>query len=156
MNTSNGTKQVSGEEVAILLQPILADLITLTLHAKQAHWHVQGRHFTPIHEQLDTLVDDTRRYSDEVAERVVTLGIAVDGRPHTVADTSLVRSTQPGFLPDDKVVDTIVGQLSDTIDRARQTLAPLETLDLVTQDLIIELLRTLEQHRWMFAAQVQT
>lgn len=92
---NNNVNRVSSEEVAILLQPVLVDLTALTLHAKQAHWHVQGRHFTPIHEQL-----------------------------------------------------------GDTIAQARQTLAPLESVDLVTQDLVVESIRNLEEHRWMFAAQV--
>jgi starvation-inducible DNA-binding protein len=153
MEPNNDTTTVSGEEVAILLQPILADVIALTLHAKQAHWHVQGRHFTPIHQQLDDLVADLRHYSDELAERVVALGTAVDGRPQTVSETSQVRAGQPGFTPDDKVIDTIVGQLGDAVTHAREAVAPLESVDLVTQDLVIEVVRVLEKHRWMFDAQ---
>lgn len=145
--------QVSGKDVAEYLQPVLVDLIALTLNAKQAHWHIQGRHFTPIHEQLDALVDDSRRFSDQVAERVVALGEPVDGRPRAVADAA-VTPGHSGFAPGKDAVTTIVKQLDDVISTARKTLEPLDQVDLVTQDIIIEAVGELEKHRWMFAAQL--
>lgn len=151
--TTDEAAEISSKAVAEQLQPVLVDLIALTLNAKQAHWHIQGRHFTPIHEQLDVLVADSRRLSDEVAERVVTLGAAVDGRPSAVARAS-VTSGLSGFAPGDDVVATIVKQLDDVIATARRTLGPLDDIDLVTQDLMIETVGELEKHRWMFAAQL--
>lgn len=154
MNTSHRPTQDSAHRVASLLQPVLVDLIALTLNAKQAHWHVRGRQFTQVHEQLDELVRDTRRFSDEVAERVVALGVEMDGRPEIVSREANVPETPQGFLPDDKVVVTTVEQLDAVIERTRKTLQPLDDIDLTTQDIIIELVRSLEKHRWMFEAQV--
>ena len=37
------------------LEDLLVDLITLSLNTKQAHWHVTGRNFLPVHEHLDTI-----------------------------------------------------------------------------------------------------
>jgi starvation-inducible DNA-binding protein len=142
---------VNGQDVAAHLQPILLDLVALSLNGKQAHWHVRGRHFTPLHEQLDQLVADARRYADEVAERVVALGVAVDGRAQTVAEAT--RSFPDGFLADDKVIALIIEQLDAVIDRARETVGPLDGIDLVSQDLVLQLLHALEKHRWMFEAQ---
>lgn len=154
MDTPQKVTAVPPEEIAPLMQPVLADLIALTLNAKQAHWHVRGRHFTPLHEQLDTLVADSRTYSDEVAERVIALGGEVDGRPDVVATTTNVPTAHPGYISDDKVVAQVVEQLDATISRARLAVDALDVLDLVSQDVIIEVLRTLEKHRWMFEAQV--
>lgn len=151
--TDDAATQVSSKDVAEHLQPVLVDLIALTLNAKQAHWHIQGRHFSPIHEQLDRLVDDSRRFSDDVAERVVALGAEVDGRPSAVAG-AVVTPGLSGFAPGKDVVTTIVKQLDDVIATARKTLEPLDTVDLVTQDIIIEAVGELEKHRWMFAAQL--
>jgi starvation-inducible DNA-binding protein len=141
-------------EVAAQLQPVLIDLVALALSGKQAHWHVRGRLFTPVHEQLDTLVADVRACADEIAERIVALGIAADGRAHTVAE--LTSAFPHGFLADDKVVMLIVEQLDVAIDRARATIGPLETKDPVSQDLVLQLLRILEKHRWMFEAHTNT
>lgn len=141
-------------EVATQLQPVLIDLVALALNGKQAHWHVRGRNFMPVHEQLDSLVTDVRECADDIAERIVALGIAVDGRAHTVSE--LTGAFPDGFLSDDKVVRLMVEQLDQTIDRARATVGPLETKDPVSQDLTLQLLRTLEKHRWMFEAQTNT
>ncbi len=118
---SNHAIPVAGKEVGRLIQPVLADLIALALNAKQAHWHVQGRHFTQVHEQLDVLIDDVRRLSDDLAERVVALDVPVDGRPAAVAASDAPEFPE-GFLPDDKVVSAVVDQLDATITRARVAL----------------------------------
>jgi starvation-inducible DNA-binding protein len=154
VNSDKRVIPVSTKDVGRLMQPVLVDLIALTLNAKQAHWHVQGRLFTQVHLQLDTLVDDVRRLSDDVAERMVALDITVDGRPTAVATTTSLPEFDQGFLADDKVVSAIVDQIDAAIHRARAALEPLDDVDQVSQDVIIELLRTLEKHRWMFAAQV--
>jgi starvation-inducible DNA-binding protein len=154
VNADKRVIPVAGSEVGRFLQPVLVDLIALSLNGKQAHWHVQGRHFTQVHEQLDTLIDDVRRLSDDVAERLVALDVAVDGRPATVSRTTELPDFDEGFLADDKVVSAIVDQIDAAITRARAALAPLDDIDQVSQDVIIELLRALEKHRWMFAAQV--
>lgn len=151
MSAADNSRTVDGQAVASRLQPVLVDLIALGLNGKQAHWHVRGRHFTPLHEQLDGLVDDARNYADEVAERLVALGVAVDGRAHTVAEAT---TTFPeGFLADDKVIALIVDELEGIIERIRGTLDDLDDLDLVSQDLMIQLAQVLEKHSWMFAAQ---
>jgi starvation-inducible DNA-binding protein len=142
---------VSGPEVATHLQPVLVQLLALALNGKQAHWHVRGRQFVSVHEQLDTVVADARKYADDIAERVVTLGEPVDGRARAVAE-----ATGPfpdGFLADDKAVSLIIEHLDAVIEQARAALHPLEKLDLVSQDLVIELVEIMEKHRWMFEAQ---
>lgn len=145
---------VSETDVASLLQPVLADLIASALNAKQAHWHVRGRTFTQVHEQLDTFIDDARSYADEIAERIVALGSAVDGTPETVARSTGVPGFPHGFTTDEKTVQAIVEELDAVISRARAGVAPLDDLDPVSQDVLIEVLRGLEKHRWMFAAQL--
>jgi starvation-inducible DNA-binding protein len=150
---SDTTTPVPAKEIAALLQPLLVDLVALALNGKQAHWHVQGRHFTQIHEQLDVVVADARRAVDQVAERVVALGVPVDGRPAAVASTTHLPDFDHGFLDDEKVVRGVLDQLDGVIKQGRQVLEPLGELDPISQDIVIEVLRTLEKHRWMFAAQ---
>jgi starvation-inducible DNA-binding protein len=146
------TAPAFGADVAAAFRPLLVDLIALAMNGKQAHWHIQGRHFLPIHEQLDTLVADARRFSDEIAERVVALGRAVDGRPQAVAEAS--PAIPDGFIADEKVVAMVVEQLTTVIERSRNIVDELDDVDLVSEDLVIELVSVLEKHRWMFAAQI--
>lgn len=153
MSTQETPTTVSSTEVASILQPVLVDLIALALDGKQAHWHVRGQTFKQVHEQLDELIAEARTYSDDVAERVVALGAPVDGRPETVAESTRVPSFQTGFVDTEKVVAAIVEQLDAVIATARKAMDALDKADPVSQDIVIELLRSLEKHRWMFEAQ---
>ena len=148
------TSEVSGKDVAKVLQPVLVDLVGLAQNGKQLHWHVRGRYFLPVHERLDVVIDDARDYADTVAERLVALDVTAHGVPATVATTTNLPKVAPGFISDDKVVGAVVDQLDATIARARTAMEALETTDPVSQDIVIEALRTLEKHRWMFAAQL--
>jgi starvation-inducible DNA-binding protein len=146
---SNDTKQ----EVAADLQALLVDYTALALNGKQAHWHVTGRAFVPLHEQLDVIVDDARAWADLVAERAITLGVPVDGRPSAVAETTRVSPFQEGFVDDEKVVRLVIEELTGVAEHTRQAVQRTGDLDPVTQDLLIEILRTLEKHLWMLQAQ---
>lgn len=142
------------EEIASALQEALVDLVALSLNGKQAHWHVTGRHFVPVHEQLDAIVTDARDWSDLVAERAITLGVPVDGRPDTVARTAVVGDFPEGFVDDDKVVAVVAQQVEQVVARMRARVQDVGTRDVVTQDVIIEILRGLEKHLWMLQAQL--
>ncbi len=142
------------QEVAAELQDLLVDFTALALNGKQAHWHVTGRLFIPLHEQLDAIVEDARAWADLVAERSVTLGVPVDGRAPTVALTTRVSPFQEGFVEDDKVLRLVVDELTKVAERTRVAAERLGELDLVTQDLVIEIQRALEKHLWMLQAQL--
>lgn len=157
MTATIGVPGLAAEErtaVSADLQAVLVDLTALSLNGKQAHWHVTGRHFLPVHEQLDMLVADTRAWADLVAERAVALGVPVDGRPRTVAETTGVAEFQDGFVDDDKTVRLVTEQVAKAAEGIRSRVERLGQLDLVTQDLVIEILRGLEKHLWMLQAQL--
>lgn len=134
------------------LQPLLIDLTALALNGKQAHWHVTGQQFLPVHEQLDAIVTDARAWADLVAERAVTLGRPVDARPEAVRATR-VEPVPDGWLPADKAVRAVASELDGIVERTRAGIGRLGELDPVTQDLVIEILRGLEKHLWMLQAQ---
>lgn len=144
---------MDNERAAGLLQPILVELVNLSLDAKQAHWNVVGPMFRPLHLQLDELTADARQYSDDVAERVVALGQPADGRVTTVAAHARAGALESGFVQDDKVVQAIVERLDAVIAAVRSGIEALDSVDLVSQDLLIGTAAGLEKHRWMFASQ---
>ena len=135
------------------LQSFLIELTDLALTGKQAHWNLQGPHFLTRHEQLDTLVNDARLWSDEVAERIVAIGTPADGRVATVAEATPLTAFPAGFVADDKVVGLIVDRLDVIIERTRERISALGEVDPVSQDLVIGIQRDLEKYRWMWAAQ---
>ena len=135
------------------LHPLLIELTDLSITGKQAHWNLRGPLFRPIHLQLDELVADARDWSDQVAERIVAVGMPADARVETVATLTPLASFPPGFVDDGKAVTAIVERLDEVIGRNRPRLARLGEIDLVSQDLLLGIEAGLEKHRWMFSAE---
>jgi starvation-inducible DNA-binding protein len=141
------------KDVAKALQGALVDLIDVALTAKQAHWNITGRHFRPLHEQLDEVVEVMREHSDSVAERAVAVGLNPDGRASTVAECTRLPQLESGYLQEDKVIATFTDILGQAVQRFRARIADTEKADPVTQDLLLEITADLEKHHWMFSVQ---
>ena len=142
----------SAGEQAPLLQATLVELIDLALQGKQAHWNVVGPAFKPVHEFLDAIVGDVRTWYDDVAERMAALGVAPDGRSVTVAATTPLPQVPTGFLKDRAVLEAFDERLGTVSEALADRAATIGELDLASQDLLVEILRGIDKHRWMLHA----
>lgn len=141
------------ERVGTVLQPVLVDLVDLSLSAKQAHWTVVGPEFRSVHLQLDEIVDSTRTAVDQVAERLAIVGLVPDGRSSTVATTTEVPSLDKDWLEVERTVTAVADAVQAVAVRARGAITQLDGADPVTEDLLIGVLTQLEEHLWMLNAQ---
>jgi starvation-inducible DNA-binding protein len=135
------------------LQGTLADLLDLSLVAKQVHWNIVGPRFRSVHLQLDEVVSTARNYADTVAERAAALGVSPDGRAETIAKTSGLSTVTDGWINDRDVVQTMVSGLNSVVVRVRERIRATDEPDPVTQDILIGLCADLEKHHWMFQAE---
>lgn len=135
------------------LQPTLVDLLDLQLTGKQLHWNVVGENFKTIHEHLDEIVDAYRTWSDEVAERMSSIGVSPDGRVQRIAGDSPADPVPEGWTPQRDVVATITDRIEAAARGVRERLDGLGELDLPSEDLLIKILDGLEMQLWMFSAQ---
>jgi starvation-inducible DNA-binding protein len=142
------------EEVGGELEASLVDLVDLTLWGKQLHWSVVGPLFQVLHERLDELVDSWRGLADTVAERAVAVGYWPDGQAQAVAAGNHHPPIERGPVEDHAVLGLLAGRLAEVSERSRQRLERLGELDLVSQDVLIEVVRTLEEQLWMSRAQL--
>ena len=142
------------DEVGHELQATLIDLVDLSLVGKQLHWTVVGPNFRPLHLHLDELVDSWRELSDTVAERAVALGFSPDGQAAAVSAGSEIPALERGALQADVVVRELVQRLADVTERIRGRMDRLGELDLASQDVLIEVVRALEQQLWMVRVQL--
>ncbi|WLQ51930.1 DNA starvation/stationary phase protection protein [Streptomyces poriferorum] len=135
------------------LQGSLADLLDLSLNAKQAHWTVVGPLFRSLHEELDELASLSRDFADRLAERSAAIGRAPDGRPGTITATSGLSALPAGWIKDSDVRGLMTTSMAVLISRMRQRVEDTSTADPVTQDLLINLTGELERQHWMLQAQ---
>jgi starvation-inducible DNA-binding protein len=145
----------SSADVVQLLQRRLDATIDLQLTLKHIHWNVVGMNFIAIHEMIDTQVDAVRLQTDEIAERISTMGGEPRGTPGAVvegrtwSDYAINRApTVQHLVALDEVYNGVVADHR----RAQKRLAE---LDPVSEDLIIGHLRDLELFQWFVRAHLQ-
>ncbi len=142
------------QETAAALAPLLADLVVLSLQAKQAHWNVTGPQSQPLHELYDAMADRFRGWYDLVAERIRALGGAADGRLAALAATA-VEELPAGLLPGERSVALVLERVEGAAARARESLGPLGDSDPVTQDMVIGIVEGMEKQAWMLRSQAR-
>ena len=138
--------------VAQYLTPVLHDLIALGVNGKQAHWHVRGANFIGVHEFLDDVVAHAQDAADTVAERVVALGLPVDGRIGTVAARATTPELSDGFQNSATTVREMVAQIDATLETVYAAVKGLDDVDLVSQDIVIAVAQQLDKDRWFLAS----
>lgn len=141
------------QRVGELLQPVLVDLIELSLTGKQLHWTVVGPRFKVVHEHLDELIAEYREHSDELAEYLATIGIVPDGRAVRIAGDSPVDPVEAAYLDDAKVLELMADRIERLAKDVRGRIRQAGELDPGAEDLLVNLLRTLDKQLWMVSAQ---
>jgi starvation-inducible DNA-binding protein len=83
----------------------------------------------------------------------VALGYFPDGQSATVSASSNLARLERGALEDHVVVRELTGRLADIAERARERMDRLGEIDAASQDVVIEVVRALEQQLWMIRVQ---
>jgi len=141
--------QDARDQVVGSMNNVLATLIDMALQSKQAHWNIRGPRFKSLHEHLDEIIDELRAASDEVAERVVTLGMPADGTLPALTKLTALSTIDTGFLNDKQVAEAIAERLSQTVGCLRKSIATVGEVDPVSEDLLIGIAAGLEKQLWM-------
>jgi starvation-inducible DNA-binding protein len=142
------------EGVGRELEGVMHELVALSLIGKQLHWAVFGPHFRSLHLQLDELVGSWRDLADKVAERAVVLGVVPDGQAAAVAAGTQLAPVAKAPIEDHTVVRELTRRVADVAERVRARMDQLGDADLVSQDVLIEVVRELEKQLWMLRAQL--
>ena len=137
------------------LQATLVDLIDLALVGKQMHWNLTGPHFRSLHLQLDEFVESWRALSDVVAERAAALGHSPDGQSQAVAGLGS-KPLPREWLEDHFVVRELTRRLAEAAERARTRMDRLGEIDAASQDVLVAVVRALEEQLWMIRVQAGT
>jgi starvation-inducible DNA-binding protein len=136
------------------LETTLHDLVALSLIGKQLHWAVVGPLFRPLHQQLYELVDAWRDLADVVAERAVALGYVPDGQAPAVTAASEITPVAPTPIEDHALVTELTHRIAKVSERARTRMDRLGDIDAASQDVLIDVVRKLEEQQWMLRAQL--
>jgi starvation-inducible DNA-binding protein len=154
--TVPGVSTHDGGRIIEALSSRLHALNDLSLTLKHIHWNVVGPHFIAVHEMLDPQVDRVRDMADDTAERISALGGVPHGTPGALVaerswdDYSVGRADAIAHLGALDLVYTGI------VEDHRAVVAEVGKLDPVTEDLLIEQLRSLEQFQWFVRAHLES
>lgn len=150
-----GIDAATAQRIAERLQDRLISLVDMGLTLKHAHWNVVGPGFIAVHELFDEQVEAVREMSDQVAERIATLG----GIPNGLAGSMVDRRTWHDYAIGRAVVEAHLGALDKVydgiIDDHRKAIHDVGEDDVVTEDLLIEQARRLELLQWFVRAHLE-
>ncbi|GGF39744.1 Dps family protein [Subtercola lobariae] len=139
---------------AQFLSQVVIDSQALVINGKQAHWHVRGANFIAVHELFDEVVERAEGYSDDAAERVVALGLPIDARIGTVAAKTTLPELPAGFQPADVMIASLVASIDAVLVSVNKAIKELGEIDAASQDVVIQIARSLEKDRWFLFAHV--
>ncbi|MFN8108320.1 MAG: DNA starvation/stationary phase protection protein [Thermoleophilia bacterium] len=166
MPTRNGKSKVGtplpaitekdSQAIVDMLQGRLVALTDLALTLKHIHWNVVGPTFIGVHEMLDPQHAGVLEMIDDTAERISALGGSPIGTPGALVaargwdDYDLRRATAIAHLG---ALDLVY---QGVIASHRQVMESLDSLDMVSQDMIIGQLHDLEKYLWFVRAHLES
>ncbi|MFC5958425.1 Dps family protein [Streptomyces pratens] len=143
-------------EIIEVLQMRLHSLNDLHLTLKHVHWNVVGPHFIAVHEMIDPQVDQVRDMTDDLAERISTLGGEPNGTPGALVNQRTWNDYSIGRAEAIEHLGALDLVYASVIKDHREAMQSTETSDPVTQDMLIEQLRGLELFQWFVRAHLES
>lgn len=144
------------EKLVAILNQRLADASDLKSQAKQAHWNVKGMNFIAMHELFDQVSTAVEGHTDEIAERITTLGGTAMGTIRVAAQNSSL-SEYPLEITDGTAhVDALSTALADFGKKVRENIDEADKLgDADTADLFTNVSRSIDKLLWFVEAHIQ-
>ena len=150
-----GLTQAESDRVAQVLQERLSTYNDLHLTLKHVHWNVVGPNFIGVHEMLDPHVDAVRLMTDEMAERIATLGGEPVGTPGYVASTRTWDEYDIRRADVQTHLESLNAVYEGLITDHRKAVEEFDDLDLVSQDMMISQTEKLEMFHWFVRAHLE-
>lgn len=146
-----GLSKEQRENVAKVLNTILADETVLYQKTRNFHWNVQGPRFNDLHEFFEEHYNELETIIDDVAERVRAVGVYATGTLKEFAQLTRVNETPNTYPSAEEMLqelltdhETIIQNLRADIKRVGE-----EYNDVGTEDFLTGLLTTHEKNAWM-------
>lgn len=153
--TKNTLPSTARQTAIEALDTIVACTMDLSLAARQAHWNVRGREFSPLHDLFGRLSEELNKHTDVLAERSAALG----GIPRCTAQ-SLFTATKlkpyPSFGFDGaEHVEELAKRMAGLGAELRQAILTIERQgDPVTTHHLTDVAAAVDHQLWLLESQI--
>jgi len=139
--------------IAESLNQTLATTLDLKTQVKQAHWTVKGMDFFQLHELFDQMASQLEEYVDLVAERITALGGTPLGTARMAAQESILPEYPLEIISSKDHITALADRFAAYARSLREGADLAEEFhDLDTNDLYIEVSRTIDKYLWFLEA----
>ncbi len=156
-NTKIDIPKDAREKLIAILNQRLADSVDLKAQAKQAHWNVKGMSFIALHELFDRVATEVTPMSDDIAERITSLGGTALGTVRVAAQNSELPEYPLEISDGPDHVDALSTALAEFGRRVRADIENTDKLgDAVTADLFTTISGEIDKLLWFVEAHQQS
>jgi starvation-inducible DNA-binding protein len=142
--------------VAVILNFLLADAISLQTQAKQAHWNVKGPNFIGLHRLFDEVSNALLEYMDLIAKRVVQLGGTAEGTAKIAVQRSILKPYPLDIVSGTAHCEALSSALAAFGSAVRQGIDEVDIAgDKATADICTQISRGVDQWLWSVEAHIQ-
>ena len=147
-----GINPAKAEQVIKELNQLLADFQIYYTNLRGYHWHVRGRQCYTFHSQFEKMYNEAAEQVDEIAERILQLGGVPENRFSEYLKLSKIKEETKVTDPA-KIIPALLDSLKVLIVQERAVAAAADAADdIVTADLVSDLLDGQEKSVWMISA----
>jgi starvation-inducible DNA-binding protein len=147
-----GLNTEKSNELAILLNDLLAEYSIFYQNVRGYHWNIQGDKFFELHSKFEELYNDLFHKIDEVAERILTLGFAPNYAFSSYLKTAKIEESNQS-TDGHSSVHEIIGSLQILLSKQRVLLdKSAEINDAGTNALMNDYISEQEKLIWMYSA----
>jgi len=142
------------EEIATLLNTLLADEFLLYTKTRNAHWNVGGTNFLELHTFFKVKYEFLDDMIDKIAIRVRSLGHFALGSLSDYLSVTHIIEDKHNFANPKQIIQTLVDDHELIIRIIRQEIIPAadKYKDLGTVDFVTDLMEQHEKMAWMHRA----
>ncbi len=155
--TSDDIPAPTRQSSAVHLQARLADSLDLVLQTKQAYWNVRGENFMSLHLMFDQFNKDIEKVSDQLAERLVTIGGQARGTREFLDEHSSL-DPYPGDAIDPREHLVALQRAYSKYSESLRTDIHMMTGqgDFVSEHVLVETLGVVERTLWILDAELSS
>ena len=156
MKTEIGIPEKDLEEVATLLNTLLADEYVLYTKTRNAHWNVTGVNFFELHRLFESQYEVLDVMIDDIAERIRSLGHFAIGSLKDFLSITQMSEENHDFGNSRQIIQTLTNDHETIIRIIRNDIIPISEKfrDLGTADFVTGIMERHEKMTWMLRSLV--
>lgn len=143
------TKSGGKLQLAEKLEYLLADHIALYIKTLNCHWNVVDPRFHSLHEMFEEQYLSLANQNDQIAERIRQLGVKVRASLSVMSKKVSIQEILQDLSADEMIRSMIESYEKHIRDMKSVIVQSDEENDVVTSDILTQILGDLEKNLWM-------